>query len=169
VARQAAGEAGFPVPASCSACLPACLPAEFTTSQPLLPSPRAPSHQALSQGELTSALYNIACCRSQLGDIENGLTALAGAVEQGALGCLLAAAACGSLHRCPPTTCLLSFLPQSSKSFYLPSKHAGYRDFPQMRADPDLAALRADERFEGLLKRFTRQEPAQGKGFLGLF
>ncbi len=39
--------------------------------------------QALSQGELTAALYNIACCRARLGDIENGLVAIAGAVEQG--------------------------------------------------------------------------------------
>lgn len=38
---------------------------------------------ALSEGELTAALYNIACCRSRLGDVENGLVAIAGAVEQG--------------------------------------------------------------------------------------
>ncbi|PSC75387.1 putative DNA replication complex GINS PSF3 [Micractinium conductrix] len=82
---------------------------------------------ALSEGELTSALYNIACCRSMQGDVENGLIAIAGCVEQ------------------------------------------GYRDFQQLRSDPDLAALRADDRFEGLLKRFTRQEAAQGKGFMGLF
>lgn len=44
---------------------------------PLLPP------QALSQGELTAALYNIACCRARLGDVENGLVAIAGAVEQG--------------------------------------------------------------------------------------
>ena len=47
---------------------------------------------ALSTGELTSALYNIACCRSQLGDIENGLIAMSGAVEQG--GGALHARAC---------------------------------------------------------------------------
>lgn len=37
---------------------------------------------ALSTGELTSALYNIACCRARLGDVENGLVAISGAVEQ---------------------------------------------------------------------------------------
>lgn len=42
--------------------------------------------QALSEGELTAALYNIACCRSRLGDVENGLVAIAGAVEQGGSG-----------------------------------------------------------------------------------
>ena len=41
--------------------------------------------QALSEGELTSALYNIACCRSMQGDVENGLIAIAGCVEQGEL------------------------------------------------------------------------------------
>ncbi|KAI7843557.1 hypothetical protein COHA_002799 [Chlorella ohadii] len=82
---------------------------------------------ALSTGELTAALYNIACCRSRLGDIDNGLVALAGCVEQ------------------------------------------GYRDFYQLRSDPDLEALRADERFEGLLRRFERQETQEKKGFLGLF
>ena len=40
---------------------------------------------ALSAGELQAALYNVACCRSRLGDVENGLIAIAGAVEQGAL------------------------------------------------------------------------------------
>lgn len=82
---------------------------------------------ALSTGELTAALYNIACCRSRLGDIDNGLVALAGCVEQ------------------------------------------GYRDFRQLRSDPDLEALRGDERFEGLLRRFERQETQEKKGFLGLF
>lgn len=38
---------------------------------------------AAGTGELTSALYNIACCRSQLGDVENALVAIAGAIEQG--------------------------------------------------------------------------------------
>ena len=37
----------------------------------------------------------------------------------------------------------------------------------QLRADPDLAPLRADPRFEGLLSRFERAEAP--KGFLGLF
>ncbi|MEW5305940.1 MAG: hypothetical protein WDW36_008450 [Sanguina aurantia] len=41
----------------------------------------------------------------------------------------------------------------------------GYEDFDQLRADPDLAVLRQDERFEGLLQRF---EPKAGGGFLGL-
>ncbi|EFN54485.1 hypothetical protein CHLNCDRAFT_135153 [Chlorella variabilis] len=84
---------------------------------------------ALSTGELTSALYNIACCRSQLGDIENGLIAMSGAVEQ------------------------------------------GYRDFQQvaaLRSDPDLTALRADERFEGFLRRYERKQPEK-TGFMGLF
>lgn len=82
---------------------------------------------ALSEGELTSALYNIACCRSQQGDVDNGLTAIAGAVEQ------------------------------------------GYRNFAQLRADPDLQALRADPRFEGVMKRFERPSSGEKKGFLGLF
>lgn len=41
---------------------------------------------------------------------------------------------------------------------------AGYRDFRQLRGDPDLEALRADERFEGLMRRFERQEAEQKKG-----
>ena len=34
-------------------------------------------------GEKISALYNIACCHSQLGDTRNGLVALAGSLEAG--------------------------------------------------------------------------------------
>eukprot|EP00197_Chlamydomonas_leiostraca_P007225 CAMPEP_0202865976 /NCGR_PEP_ID=MMETSP1391-20130828/6854_1 /ASSEMBLY_ACC=CAM_ASM_000867 /TAXON_ID=1034604 /ORGANISM="Chlamydomonas leiostraca, Strain SAG 11-49" /LENGTH=181 /DNA_ID=CAMNT_0049545869 /DNA_START=120 /DNA_END=665 /DNA_ORIENTATION=+ len=37
----------------------------------------------------------------------------------------------------------------------------GYADFPQIRRDTDLAALRKDERFEGLMRRF---EPQGGLG-----
>lgn len=36
-----------------------------------------------------------------------------------------------------------------------------------MRADPDLEALRVDERFEGLMRRYERAAPAQSKGFFG--
>ena len=46
---------------------------------------------------------------------------------------------------------------------------AGYRDYSQLRTDPDLEGLRGDERFENLLKRFERAEPAKKSGFLGLF
>lgn len=38
----------------------------------------------------------------------------------------------------------------------------GYDDFAQLRADPDLEALRKDERFEGLLKRFEPKRAAGG-------
>lgn len=41
---------------------------------------------------------------------------------------------------------------------------AGYDNFEQLRIDPDLAELRKDDRFEGLLKRFDRKG-----GFLGMF
>lgn len=42
----------------------------------------------------------------------------------------------------------------------------GYDDFRQLRSDPDLAPLREDERFEGLLKRF--EKPASSlAGLLG--
>jgi len=41
---------------------------------------------------------------------------------------------------------------------------AGYEDFKQCRSDPDLAALRADDRFEGLMLRF---EPRRPQGFFG--
>lgn len=40
----------------------------------------------------------------------------------------------------------------------------GYSDFSQLRADPDLAELRKDERFEMVLKRF---EPKSSPGFFG--
>ncbi|GFR49541.1 hypothetical protein Agub_g11585 [Astrephomene gubernaculifera] len=43
---------------------------------------------------------------------------------------------------------------------------AGYDDFQQLRSDPDLAPLRGDERFEGLLRRFERPSAPLG-GFLG--
>ncbi len=39
---------------------------------------------------------------------------------------------------------------------------AGYTDYQQLRRDPDLAPLRDNDKFEGLLRRF---EP--GGGFLG--
>ena len=42
---------------------------------------------------------------------------------------------------------------------------AGYDDFQQLRGDPDLAPLRADDKFDGLLARF---EP-RGGGFFNLF
>jgi hypothetical protein len=37
-----------------------------------------------------------------------------------------------------------------------------------MRQDPDLATLREDPRFEGLIGRFERKAPEKS-GFLGLF
>jgi hypothetical protein len=43
---------------------------------------------------------------------------------------------------------------------------AGYQDADQLRADPDLAFLREDERFEGLLQRFRLAQPGGG-GFFG--
>ncbi|KAF8071012.1 yhxC [Scenedesmus sp. PABB004] len=76
----------------------------------------------ISDGEKMAALYNIACCHSQLQDARSGLVALSGALE------------------------------------------LGYSDYAQIRGDPDLAFLRADERFEGLLARFAKANA----GFLGL-
>lgn len=37
----------------------------------------------LSEGEKTSALYNIACCHSKLGNTRSGLVAIAGCLEEG--------------------------------------------------------------------------------------
>ncbi|KAG2433687.1 hypothetical protein HXX76_008057 [Chlamydomonas incerta] len=68
----------------------------------------------ISDGERSAALFNIACCQAQLGDVRAGLVALAGCLE------------------------------------------LGYDDFAQLRTDPDLTPLRADERFEGLMKRFEK-------------
>jgi hypothetical protein len=48
------------------------------------------------------------------------------------------------------------------------SHPAGYTDFEQLRSDPDLAALREDERWAGLVRRFEPR-PSDKKGFLGLF
>jgi hypothetical protein len=67
----------------------------------------------ISNGEKQSALYNIACCHSRLGNTREGLAALAGCLE------------------------------------------AGYEDLNQLRSDADLAELRKDERFEGLIKRLV--------------
>lgn len=75
---------------------------------------------AISDGEKIAALYNIACCQAQLGNTQNGLIALAGALE------------------------------------------AGYTNFQQIQSDPDLNPLRADPKFEGLIKKFD-------KGFMNLF
>lgn len=75
---------------------------------------------AISDGEKIAALYNIACCQAQLGNIQNGLIALAGALE------------------------------------------AGYTNFQQIQTDPDLNPLRADPKFEALIKKFN-------KGFMNLF
>jgi hypothetical protein len=43
---------------------------------------------------------------------------------------------------------------------------AGYEDVATLRADPDLAAVRADPRFEGLIARLV---PPKGGGLGGLF
>ncbi|GAX74284.1 hypothetical protein CEUSTIGMA_g1733.t1 [Chlamydomonas eustigma] len=80
--------------------------------------------RAISDGEKMTALYNMACCHSQLNDARTGLVALSGCLE------------------------------------------AGYEDFKQIRIDPDLQNLRADERFEALMKRF---EPKKSQGLFGLF
>lgn len=77
----------------------------------------------ISDSERMAALYNIACCHSQLGESRNGLLALNEAME------------------------------------------LGYADFPQIRRDPDLEALRQDERFEQLMARYER---SRGGGFLGM-
>ena len=81
----------------------------------------------ISNGEKMAALYNIACCQSQLakqaGDdaeakeacVGNGLVALAGALE------------------------------------------AGMDDYVTLRNDPDLDMLRASEKFEGLVGAFERK------------
>lgn len=42
-----------------------------------------PTATLAGAARMQAALYNIACCRSRLGDIDNGLVALAGCVEQG--------------------------------------------------------------------------------------
>lgn len=42
-----------------------------------------PTATPADAARMQAALYNIACCRSRLGDIDNGLVALAGCVEQG--------------------------------------------------------------------------------------
>ena len=80
----------------------------------------------ISDGEKIAALYNIACCQSQLAAlategeeaksqcIHNGLVALAGCLE------------------------------------------AGYDDFQQVRSDADLEMLRTSDKFDGLLRRFER-------------
>jgi len=77
----------------------------------------------LSEGEKISALYNIACCHSQLGDERNGLVSLAGSLE------------------------------------------AGFDDFDTARTDPDLAPLRENPQFEGLLLRF---QPEKKAGIFGI-
>ena len=51
---------------------------------PLPPRPRPPPPPNQPRPSPQAALYNIACCRSRLGDVDNGLVALAGCVEQGA-------------------------------------------------------------------------------------
>ncbi|GFH12985.1 uncharacterized protein HaLaN_08779 [Haematococcus lacustris] len=76
-----------------------------------------------SDREKMTALYNISCCHSQLGDVRSGLVALAGCLE------------------------------------------VGYADFEQIRRDPDLATLRKDERFDGLLKRFEPSGMSAAMGF----
>lgn len=83
----------------------------------------------MSDGEKMTALYNIACCQAQLGDVRAGLMALAGCLE------------------------------------------AGYSEVGQIRSDPDLAPLREDPRFEGLLTRFGPKKDNLLGGFdlSGLF
>lgn len=78
--------------------------------------------------------------------------------EQRAPGAAALAASPVHLHACTHAA-TLSLTPASPST--------GYRNFAQLRADPDLAPLRADPRFEGLLSRFERSEAP--KGFLGLF
>lgn len=43
----------------------------------------------------------------------------------------------------------------------------GYADFAQIRRDADLAALRSDERFEGLMARFEPRTPSWSLPFFG--
>lgn len=121
------------------------------------------------------------------------MVALAGCVEQGGCPLLIspAYAAGGSelqisepaAARLPLCHALLSspfffYCPPAARLATCPLSHptpwhiptpAGYRDYSQLRTDPDLEGLRGDERFENLLKRFERAEPAKKSGFLGLF
>jgi hypothetical protein len=127
---------------------------------------------ALSDGEKCSALYNIACCQSQLAqpeNIQNGLIALAGCLEGGERRGRKGRG--GRLHgawredsrrnACPHAP------PASPLSFYQdgPPHPAGYDDYRQLRTDPDLANIRSSDKFEGLMKRFERK----AGGFLGMF
>lgn len=68
---------------------------------------------------------NIACCRSRLGDLDNGMVALAGCVEQGAWAVRRAGALRGDTHltpRPPPT--------------HPPTHHPPLCRLPQLPADP---------------------------------
>jgi hypothetical protein len=118
----------------------------------------------LSAGETQAALFNIACVQSRLGNVQDGLIAVAGCLEAGVrlflvgiytqgffLGSLTVIMKCShSLHCCTYTRTY----PHAPSIFV---QLAGYDNFSQLRSDPDLDALRSDEKFEGLLRRFERR------------
>lgn len=66
-------------------------------------------------------------------------------------------------HTCAPATCTHA----PSHLLTLPFVQRRYADFRQLRGDSDLAPLREDAKFEGLLARFEKKPSALGKLFEG--
>ncbi|KAI8476554.1 MAG: hypothetical protein J3K34DRAFT_455671 [Monoraphidium minutum] len=129
----------------------------------------------ISDGERMASLFNVACCHARLGQAREGLLALSGAAVGTAfrgrdLHVVLfpfEASSAALTHSTPSSTQAIKQHQHDSRTSKPPPTaclEAGYADFDQILADPDLELLRQDPRFGTLVQRF---QPKSGS-FMGI-